>query len=102
MKNVDKRPRAWGEWLVCPIAVRLPCRSGHPASSSGLFYSILGFRLGCGLPLHVLSRFLSERRQHCHEPPRTFAPKLTAIPANLLNEGLAATDGKQYSFFVRN
>jgi hypothetical protein len=28
--------------------------------------------------------------------------KLTAIPANLLNEGLAATDGKQYSFFVRN
>ena len=51
---LGKRPRAWGEGLVCPIAVRLPCRSGHPASSSGLFYSILGFRLGCGLPLHVL------------------------------------------------
>ena len=29
-------------------------------------------------------------------------PNFTAIPANLLNEGLAATDGKQYSFFVRN
>jgi hypothetical protein len=29
-------------------------------------------------------------------------PRTPFIPANVLNVGLAATDGKQYSFFVRN
>jgi hypothetical protein len=34
--------------------------------------------------------------------PSSFRPDRRFKPANVLNEGLAATDGKQYSFFVRN
>ena len=54
MKNVGKAAPSLGRVVSLLDSRAAPCRSGHPASGSGLFYSILGFRLGCGLLLHVL------------------------------------------------